>query len=213
MKFGKVFFALIMAIFTLPSFMVSALEIGAALPVYSESQLIRLFETNSHLHKVKAIDDCQLLQDIEARAIRVELPAYQFLYGDMLAWGVCIDRDVEQGLYYMRLAAKQGLPAALEQIGRYYAKGTLVQQDKERAIYYLREASSLDNMKAKLQFAQLLIEDHGSPLDYEDAYRWLYKSVTADRNVHLQITKLRRGLEARMPGYAIDRAKKRATFW
>ena len=64
-------------------------DIGQALPVYTESQLFALFSTNSQLQKVKA-DDCQLLQDIEARAIRVESPAYQFLYGDMLAWGVCV---------------------------------------------------------------------------------------------------------------------------
>ena len=61
-------------------------DVGDAVPVYTEAELIRLFEDNRHLQQVKA-DDCQLVQDIEARAIRVESPAYQFLYGDMLAWG------------------------------------------------------------------------------------------------------------------------------
>ncbi|MDD1795864.1 sel1 repeat family protein [Enterovibrio makurazakiensis] len=187
-------------------------ELGPALPVYEEAQLIRLFETNSHLKKVKA-DECQLLQDIEARAIRVELPSYQFLYGDMLAWGVCVDRDVEQGVFYMQLAAQQGLPAALEQLGRYYSLGTLVQQDRERAIPYLREAASLGNMRARLQLAELLVADYGSPLDYEDAYRWLYHTITADKSTHRKVAMLRQALEDKMPRNVIARAKRRDTYW
>ena len=188
-------------------------KIGAALPVYTESQLIRLFETNSHLDKVGKKDSCQLLQDIEARAIRLALPAYQFLYADMLAWGVCVEQNSEQGLYYMRLAAKQGLVAALEQLGRYYAQGIFVQQDKERAMPFLREAASLGNTKARVQFAELLLQNFGSPLDYESAYHWLYQTVTANKSTQQKITTLRKGLEMRMPEYAIEKAKKRQTYW
>lgn len=187
-------------------------DIGQALPVYTESQLFALFATNSQLQKVKA-DDCQLLQDIEARAIRVESPAYQFLYGDMLAWGVCVPRDPTLGVYYMNLAAQQGLPAALEQLGRYYAKGTLVQQDIPRGLSYYREAAALGNLKARLSLAELLLTDHGSPLDYEDAYRWLYHTVTADQSIHRRIQSLRQALELRMPMNVIARAKRRETFW
>ncbi|WP_351060207.1 SEL1-like repeat protein, partial [Psychrobacter sp. TB20-MNA-CIBAN-0197] len=61
---------------------------------------------------------CQLVQDIEARANKMALPSYQFLYGDMLAYNVCVDRNVELGVYYMRKAAEQGLAAAREQVGR-----------------------------------------------------------------------------------------------
>lgn len=190
-----------------------ALEnVGDAVPVYTETELIRLFDTNSHLQQVKA-DECQLVQDIEARAIRVESPAYEFLYGDMLAWGVCVDRDVELGVYYMQSAANQGSPAALEQLGRYYASGTLVQQDRERAIPYLREAASMGNVDARIQLAELLLSNYGSPLDFEDAYRWLYNTVTASRTTHSKITHLRRSLENRMPGNVIARAKRRDTFW
>ncbi|MGF1716143.1 flagellar protein MotX [Photobacterium chitinilyticum] len=187
-------------------------DVGEAVPVYTESELIRLFDSNSHLQQVKA-DDCQLLQDIEAHAIRVESPAYQFLYGDMLAWGVCVDRDVELGVYYMQSAANQGSPAALEQLGRYYASGTLVQQDRERAIPYLREAASMGNVDARIQLAELLLNNYGSPLDFEDAYRWLYNTVTASRKTHSKITRLRHSLENRMPGNVIARAKRRDTFW
>ncbi|AWK82921.1 TPA: flagellar protein MotX [Photobacterium damselae] len=186
--------------------------VGDAVPVYSDSQLIHLFETNSQLAQVKA-DDCQLVQDIIARARRVQSPAYQFLYGDMLAWGVCVPKDAETGLYYMKKAANQGLPAALEQLGRYYATGTLVQQDRDRAILYLREAAAMGNIAARIRLAELLLKDYGSPLDYEDAYRWLYFSVTDNRNQHQRITQLRRRLEHQMPANIIARAKREELLW
>jgi TPR repeat protein len=113
----------------------------------------------------------------------------------------------------MENAAHQGLPAALEQLGRYYSRGTLVQQDQERAIPYLREAASLGNLSASIHLAELLLRDYGSPLDYEDAYRWLYNSVTADQRQHKRITVLRSGLEKRMPDNIIARAKRRDVFW
>ncbi|MDK9735370.1 sel1 repeat family protein [Vibrio sp. B511a] len=187
-------------------------DVGAPVPIYTEAELIKLIEQNKHLQRVRA-DNCQLVEDIIARATRINLPAYEFLYGDMLAWGVCVGQDVELGLYYIENAAHQGLPAALEQIGRYYSRGTLVQQDKERAIPYLREAASMGNLNARIHLAELLLRDYGSPLDYEDAYRWLYNSVTADKRQHKRITVLRNGLEQRMPQNVIARAKRRDTFW
>lgn len=187
-------------------------EITAPIPVYSENELINLIEQNTHLARVKA-DNCQLVEDIMARATRINLPAYEFLYGDMLAWGVCVKQDVELGLYYMENAAHQGLPVALEQLGRYYSRGTFVQQDKERAIPYFREAASMGNIDARIQLAELLLRDYGSPVDYEDAYRWLYNSVTPDNQKHKRISMLRRGLEQRMPQNIIARAKRRTTFW
>ncbi|WP_407081945.1 flagellar protein MotX [Photobacterium leiognathi] len=187
-------------------------DVGDAVPVYTDDELIKLFATNQHLQKVKA-DDCQLVQDIKARAERVESPSYQFLYGDMLAWGVCVPKDIEQGLYYMREAAQQGSPVALEQLGRYYSRGILLQQDRERAIPYLREAAALGNIKARLQLAELLVSDHGSPLDYEDAYRWLYQTTTDNQSLYRQLKNLRHRLEQRMPENIIARAKQRSTLW
>ncbi|PWI33151.1 flagellar protein MotX [Vibrio albus] len=187
-------------------------DVGEPVPIYTEAELINLIDQNKHLERVKA-DKCQLVEDIVARATRINLPAYEFLYGDMLAWGVCVDQDVELGLYYMENAAHQGLASALEQLGRYYSRGTLVQQDKERAIPYLREAASMGNLNARIHLAELLLRDYGSPLDYEDAYRWLYNSVTADQRTHKRITILRSGLEQRMPQNIIARAKRRDVFW
>ena len=211
MKLRIVAASLIMALSS-PLSQANLADVGEPVPIYTEAELINLIENNQHLERVKA-DKCQLVEDIVARATRISLPSYEFLYGDMLAWGVCVPQDVELGLYYMENAAHQGLPAALEQLGRYYARGTLVQQDQERAIPYLREAASMGNLSASIHLAELLLRDYGSPLDYEDAYRWLYNSVTADQRQHKRITVLRSGLEKRMPDNIIARAKRRNAFW
>merc|ERR1712000_329714 len=158
---------------------VQAQEIKAV-QLYTQDELINMINRNEHLDRV-VIDRCQLNQDIEARAEVLKVPAYQFLWGDMLAWGVCVEADPERGVDFMRQAADQGLPAALEQLGRYYSKGTLVQQDRKRAVIFLREASALGNLKAQMQLAELFIEGYGSPYDYQDAYQWLYNAVTADK--------------------------------
>lgn len=187
-------------------------DIGKPIPIYTEAELIKLINNNQHLERVQE-DKCQLVEDIVARATRISLPSYEFLYGDMLAWGVCVDKDIELGLYYIQSAAHQGLPAALEQLGRYYSRGTIVQQDKERAIPYLREAAAMGNLNATIHLAELLLRDYGSPLDYEDTYRWLYNSVTADQRMHKRISRLRQGLELRMPQNIVARAKMRDVFW
>ncbi|ASM52644.1 MULTISPECIES: SEL1-like repeat protein [Pseudoalteromonas] len=181
-------------------------ETAAAVPLYTETELISLINKNTHLARVKA-DDCQLVQDIEARANKMALPSYQFLYGDMLAYNVCVDRDVELGVYYMQKAAEQGLAAALEQLGRYYDIGRLVQQDKAMAITYLREASSQGNLKAQFRLVKLFNQGYGSPRDFEDMYRWLFYAKVADANTHKKIERLLAQLAEKMPASVVARAR------
>lgn len=178
-----------------------------AVQLYSQDELIKLINNNQHLERVVE-DRCQLVRDIEARADVLQIPAYQFLWGDMLAWGVCVDADPKLGVYHMRNAADQGLPAALEQLGRYHAAGTLVQEDKKRAVIYLREASALGNLKAQLQLAKLFIDGYGSPYDFEDLYHWLYNAITNDRQMHQEIGMYMLELEALMHPKAVRNARK-----
>ena len=185
------------------------LEEVLAVQLYSQDALIKMINENTHLDKVVA-DRCQLVQDIEARADVLKVPAYQFLWGDMLAWGVCVDAAPARGITYMEDAANQGLPAALEQLGRYYAKGTLVQQDKSRAVVYLREAAALHNLPAQMRLVELFLEGYGSPYDYQDAYHWLHHSVTDDKKQHQKIANYLARLEKLMHPKAVREAKRPA---
>jgi hypothetical protein len=185
---------------------VAAEEIKAV-QLYSQDELLDLINKNQHLNQV-VLDDCQLVQDIQARAEVLKIPSYQFLWGDMLAWGVCVDANPARGIYFMHQAADQGLAAGLEQLGRYYSQGKLVQQDKDRGVILLREASVLGHLKAQIQLAELFIEGYGSPYDYEDAYHWLYNAITADKPTHTKITSCMQGLEKLMHPKAVRKAKR-----
>ena len=178
-----------------------------AVQLYSQDELLGLINKNEHLSRV-VLDDCQLVQDIQARAEVLKIPSYQFLWGDMLAWGVCVDAEPDRGINFMHQAAEQGLPSGLEQLGRYYSQGKLVQQDKERAVVFLREASVLGHLRAQIQLAELFIEGYGSPYDYEDAYHWLYNAITADKPTHRKIASCMQGLEKLMHPKAIRKAKR-----
>ncbi len=196
---------------------VSVVAMAAVLPLhsqelqpvelYTQDELIKLIRENSHLQRVKA-DDCQLVQDIEARAEIMKLPSYQFLFGDMLAYGVCVPRDVERGWDFMLQAASQGLPEGLEQIGRYYHLGRLVQKDLAKAIVYLREAAALGNLKARIRLAEILVAGQGSPADFEQTYRWLHHSITADEATHAKINRLKKQLAEKMPARVVANAER-----
>ena len=178
-----------------------------AVQLYSQDELLALIQTNSHLKRVLA-DDCQLVRDIDARADIMQLPAYQFLYGDMLAYAVCVPRNVERGWDLMLQAAAQGLPEGLEQVGRYYHIGRFVQQDIDKAIVYLREASALGNLNAQLRYGDILARGYGSPVDFEQSYRWLHHAVTADAVKHKKIQQVLAALATKMPAKVVANAKR-----
>ncbi|EWH11480.1 sodium-type flagellar motor component [Catenovulum agarivorans DS-2] len=200
-------FATLFSLFTTANSQANEFDNLKVVQIYSQEELIGWINNNTHLTRVKE-DRCQLVEDIEARAQIVKTPAYQFLWGDMLAWGVCVDKNPELGLYYMQQAAHQGLPGALEQLGRYYANGILVQQDDKRAINYLREAAALGHIKARVQFAEYLDQGLGSPLDFEDAYHWLHNTVIADKKMHKRAEKALASLATKMPERLVEKAKR-----
>jgi len=178
-----------------------------AVQIYTDNQLLALIKENKHLSQV-VLDECQLVQDIEARAIKANMPSYQFLWGDMLAYGVCIKKDVPLGLHYMQLAADQGLPEGLEQLGRYYHIGKFMQVDINQAIIFLKAAASSDNLPAQMRLASIYQQGQGSPLDYPMLYSQLHHSITDDKVTHKKIAKLLVGLAEKMPERVVNEAKK-----
>ncbi len=175
--------------------------------IYSQEELIALINDDKHLQRVANIDECQLVKDIELRAKAVMLPAYQYLWGDMLLTGTCTRKNVEMGIEYLVKAAQQGLPAALEHLARYYAKGRYVQRDTQQAAIFMHEAAAQGYLKAQIGWVDMLNAGLGSPLDYEEAYSWLHHSVIADDKQHKRATSLLARLSRKMPPHIVDRAK------
>ncbi|TYK67108.1 tetratricopeptide repeat protein [Colwellia echini] len=178
-----------------------------AVQIYSDDQLLDLIKENKHLGQV-VLDECQLVQDIEARANKANMPSYQYLWGDMLAYGVCVKKDIPLGLHYMHLAADQGLAEGLEQLGRYYHQGKFMQVDIDRAIIYLKTAASLDNLAAQIRLAEIYQQGYGSPLDYPALYSQLFNSLTDDKETHKKISELLADLARKMPNNVVEQAKK-----
>ncbi|WP_409438925.1 tetratricopeptide repeat protein [Psychromonas sp. GE-S-Ul-11] len=198
-------------IFSIFSSHFSSAQDYEVIQVYTQDELNALVRENKHLQRVKA-DDCQLVQDIEAHALKIQEPSYVYLWGDMLAWGVCVDRDATLGMYYIHEAANKGLLAAIEQLGRYYNNGTLVIQDKEKAIRYFREAALLGHLNAKINYIKLLNQGYGSPYDYEEAYHALYNTVFENKKVKADAKQQLAKLATKMPEYAIKSAQRSEQF-
>jgi hypothetical protein len=180
-----------------------------AVQIYTDDQLLNLIKENKHLSQV-VLDECQLVQDIEARAIKAKIPSYQFLWGDMLAYGVCVKKDIALGLYYMRLAADQGLVEGIEQIGRYYHVGKFMQVDMEQAILFLKAAATMNNLAAQMRLATIYQQGFGSPLDYPALYSQLHHAITDDKATHKKITQLLSQLATKMPEQVINTAKSKS---
>jgi len=178
-----------------------------AVQIYTDDQLLNLIKENKHLSQV-VLDECQLVQDIEARALKSKMPSYQFLWGDMLAYGVCVKKDIELGLHYMRLAADQGLVEGLEQLGRYYHVGKFMQVDIEQSVIFLKAAASMNNLAAQMRLATIYQQGYGSPLDYPELYSQLHHAITDDKAIHKKINKLKNQLASKMPAHIIAKAKK-----
>ncbi len=178
-----------------------------AVQIYTDNQLLDLIKENKHLGQV-VLDDCQLVQDIEARANKANMPSYQFLWGDMLAYGVCVKKDIPLGVHFMHLAADQGLPEGLEQLGRYYHIGKFMQVDINKAIVYLKTAASLNNLAAQMRLASIYQQGYGSPLDYPALYSQLHHSLTDDKATHKKISQLLSELASKMPDKVVEQAKR-----
>jgi len=174
--------------------------------LYTQDELNVLIANNQHLQQVKK-DDCQLVQDIEAHALKIKEPTYVYLWGDMLAWGVCVERNPELGFHYIKEAAQQGLTAAMEQLGRYYEQGILVQVDKIRAISFYREAALQGFLNAQISYVRMLNEGYGSPVDYEHAYSALFHAVIADKKRYQKAKKQLSKLAVKMPDNVVRRAR------
>jgi len=207
MRILSLFFVFLVSCFLMTASAFAIKKNMQAVQIYTDNQLLDLIKENKHLGQV-VLDECQLVQDIEARANKANIPSYQFLWGDMLAYGVCVKKDIPLGLHYMNLAADQGLAEGLEQLGRYYHIGKFMQVDFERAIIYLKTAASLNNLAAQMRLAAIYQQGYGSPLDYPALYSQLHHSVTDDKTTHKKISKLLSQLAAKMPDKVVTQAKK-----
>ncbi|RLV59982.1 sel1 repeat family protein [Parashewanella curva] len=194
---------ILVLIFTVPAF--AQIQ---AVDIYSVKQLSQLIHQNRYLQQVK-LDDCQLVEDIEARAEVLKEPLYQFLWGEMLLTGTCVQQDSRRGMTQLTASANQGSNEALFRLARYYDEGERVIENNETAVKYALPAASGGYIPAQMLLVKLLNEGYGSPFDYEHSYRLLYHNVFDNQASKVKAEKLLKQLATKMPASIVKRAQKR----
>ncbi|NRD75486.1 sel1 repeat family protein [Shewanella sp. VB17] len=177
-----------------------------AVDIYSQEQLIGLIRTKQYLTRVKE-DDCQLVQDIEARAEVLKQPLYQYLWAEMLNYGICVEANPPRGMSLLRDAVAQGSAEAMVRVAEYYYHGTFVFQDKDRAVQYVLPAAASGDLPARMLLVRLFGEGYGSYRDFELGYLWLYNDVFSDEATKQEAYKLLKVLEQKIPPSIIARIK------
>ena len=185
---------------------INVFAVTEAVDIYSDQQLISLIRSNQYLQRVKA-DDCQLVQDIEARAEVLQQPMYQFLWGEMLNNGVCVKAHPSRGMALLQTSAEQGSAEAMVKLADYYYRGKLVIKDPNRAVQYVLPAAANGDLTARMTLVRLFGEGYGSPADYELGYHWLYNSIFDDDAQQKKASSLLQMLAAKMPASIVARAQ------
>lgn len=153
---------------------------GASVDVYTTEQLGYMVEHGLLESVVRGQDRCQFVPDIEDRARLVGLPVFQFVWGDLLLSGVCVKQDQTLAIEYIKKAADNSYPAAMERMAFYYEKGYFVPQNLQQAERYMYTAAALGSLDGKLGWADMLVRGYGAPQLYEEAFSWLYHTAYAD---------------------------------
>lgn len=181
-----------------------------AIDIYDEAQLDSFIEQNNHLQQITD-DDCQLVQDIEARAERLRQPLYQFLWGEMLLYGVCVKADPGRGITQLKDSAKQGNSHAMLVLAKLYLSSSFVVANPNLAYRYIYTAAEIGNQAARLELVrqQLKYSHHAS--DYQLAYHWLYNEIFTEPTTKEAAQTLLKLLAAKMPRSILQQARQPMT--
>lgn len=183
-------------------------EDALELHVYTPQEISEWVEKGSHLSIVRDINGCQFIDDIQNRAQKAVSSSYQFLLGDMYLSGTCVNKDISQGIFYMKEAASKSYPAAMRRMAFYYEIGRYVHKDIPKSLYLMHDAALMGYVPARIDWVGMLNRGLGSPKDYIEAYGMLHNSVM-DTSVQVSTTKRYLDeLGAKMPENAIVKAMK-----
>lgn len=192
---------IVLSIISLPS-----MAAPKAVDVYTQEQLVDLIRSKRYLTQVEG-DDCQIVEDIEARAEVLKQPLYQYLWAEMLNYGICVKANPPRGISMLKTSARQGSAEAMVRMAEYYHDGKFVMEDKERAVQYVLPAAATGDLPARIMLVRLFGEGYGSPRDYETGFHWLYNEVFSDETVQAEANNLLKVLEVKMPPSSVARAK------
>ena len=179
-----------------------------AIELYSEPQLLNYIRRGVYLQRVR-LDRCQIVADIRDHAQIMKQPAYQYLYAEMLIYGVCVRKDRPRGINMLRDSVRQGLPEAMLRLAQYYDNSTILVPNQEKSVRLSFAASKAGNVRGRLMLVRLLLEGYGSPQMYPQAYEWLYHSTFNSPVRQKEALILLAKMEKILPFYTVEHIQNR----
>ena len=187
-----------------------SIEVQEIKPVelYSQPELLGYIRRGVYLKRIR-LDHCQIVADIRDHAQIMKQPAYQFLFAEMLVYGVCVKQDRKRGISLLRNAVRQGLPEAMVRLAQYYHHSTILVSNPEKSVRLSFAASKTGSVPARLLLVELLLEGYGSPRMHPQAYEWLYHSTFNSPKRKRQADILLSKFEKIIPFYVVEHIQNR----
>ena len=117
------------------------------------------------------------LQELARTYAAMGSPAAQTVLGTALLHGRFIDKDVSQGLFWLRRAHNNGNLKASIMLGGAYLDGQTLKPDVKKSLAYIVPAAESGDTTAQYIFANLLIEGDGIEQDEEQGIFWLRRAA------------------------------------
>jgi TPR repeat protein len=102
----------------------------------------------------------------------------QSLLGLCYLSGEHVKVDYARALHYLSLAASEGAPRAMLNLGRMYAQGLGVSQNAAKAIHFFERVTTRpDQFFAQIELARVFADGLGVPTDWKAALEWYSKAI------------------------------------
>jgi TPR repeat protein len=134
------------------------------------------------------------MNDYESAVVDLELGAKNgdrrcaYLLGSILITGEGVDRDLIEGVRWMREAAEAELPVAQTYLGTLYANGEGVEQDLTAAADWYHKAAEYGDPLGQAAFGAATFHGIGVPSDIVEGYVWT--KLAADQGFPKAISNL-----------------------
>ena len=122
--------------------------------------------------RIKSGDEAAAVEAVE-RGVRQGDARCKFILGMWSLSGAKAEQNQDEGLRWLRAAAKDGLPIAQASLGLLYASGLVVEKDEQKAARLYRKAAEYGDPLGQTALALASFRGVGVPENRVDAYEWM----------------------------------------
>jgi hypothetical protein len=127
--------------------------------------------------RLKSSDEAAAVEAVK-RGARLGDARCKFIWGMWSLSGGIATQDPDEGLRWLREAAKDGLPIAQSSLGLLYASGLVVEQDERKAARLYRKAAEYGDPLGQTALALASLRGVGIQQNRLDAYQWMSLAAT-----------------------------------